>query len=96
MNLSNLLSSSDGNPATSGQPVQGKFLPPQSSVLGLNQQQYPSLPRVPGIVQQQQHLPPTLQQMTSGTSSSGMVISGVDRHRRLEGPASKKPKLYVF
>ena len=90
MNLSNLLSSSDGS---SGQNMQNKFIPPHNML----QQQFPNLPSVPGLVQQQQQhmsgLPPTLQQMTSGLTSAGVVMSGVDRQRRPEGPAAKKPKL---
>lgn len=97
MNLSNLLSSSEGNQV---QPVQGTLsgsnfaIRPQGPALTMNQHQFPNLPRVPGLMQQQLlgNLPSNFQ-MAPGASSSGMTISGVDRQRKADGPVPKKPKL---
>ncbi len=100
MNLTNLLSSSEGSPVVSNQPVHtsmasGYPLTTHATIASISQQQYPNLPGVPGIVPQQilGSISPALHQIKSGASSSGMMISGMNRQAKLEGPVSKKPKM---
>lgn len=98
MNLSNLLASSANPPGLSNQPphasLAGAKFPVHSQVLpGMNPQQFPTnLPRIPGLMQQQQLLGiPSLnmQQLTAGGAAMA------DRQRNSDAPSSKKPKLYV-
>ena len=98
MNLSNLLSSSEG---VSNQTVQGTSgtsgfsLPGHSSLVSMHQQRYPSLPGIPAIAPQQilSNISPTLHQIKSGSAQSTMMSSGMNRQAKLEGPVSKKPKM---
>lgn len=100
MNLSNLLSSTESNPVIPKQvqsaSVSSHFsLPDHASIHPMNQPQFPNLPGVPGIAQQQilSAMPPVLHQMKSSSQSSGITVSGMSRQAKLEGPSAKKPKL---
>jgi hypothetical protein len=67
----------------------------QGTLRPMNQQQFPNLPRMPGLMQQQLlgSIPSlNLQQLTSASSS---VNTGAERPRNLDGPMVKKPKMLV-
>ena len=71
-----------------------RFVISQGSVPGMNQQ-HPGLPRLPAVIQQPMlsSSSPNPSQMTMGATSSTMSMPEMDRTRKSEGPATKRPKL---